>query len=1217
MAGKWTKEQKQAIEARGSDLLIAAAAGSGKTAVLVERIITRILREEQQIDRLLVVTFTKAAASEMSRRIGEAIAAALEQNPHDLHLQNQMALLPRADIKTIHAFCLQVIKEYYYILEIDPAVRTADPAEIKLLQKEVLEEVFEELYADGENQWFFDLLETFSTSTKDTPLRELVLETYTFAQGSPHPAALLEELAESLHLAEGKTVDDCPWFPMIRRGMETSLDFICHQLQKAFSLADAGEFAGYHALLEQEVEMTENLRDALEKPYAQWRLAYLAVEFARLPAYRGQEKERAERIKALRNEAKNAVKKLGEVYFAYSPEQQAELVRRLSPVAQALFRLTKRFMDAFATAKREKNIIDFNDYEHFALQILLNEDGTPTAAAEEIRGRYDEIMIDEYQDSNLVQELVLSAVSGEAIGQNNRFMVGDVKQSIYRFRQAMPELFNAKYQRYPAAEGGRERKIILSKNFRSRKTILDGVNFIFRQIMQRELGEIDYDAAAALYEGVPFPDCEGFHGGANELLLVETAEQEDSDLPEELLELDRRQVEATAIAARIRELMESGYQVLDKESRAYRPLRYGDVAVLFRSMKNWSSVLEDVFGRAGLPYYAETAEGYFDVPEVETMLHLLRLIDNPRQDIPLLSILHSPIYGFSADALMQVRLGGGKGCYLDCIYLYLQEGESEELRGRVSAFLDDLESWRKRARDISLHELLRLLYRETGYYDYLGMTAGGALRQANLQLLLEKAEQYEKGSHRGLFYFIRYVEDMKTAEAETSAAKLPGEGEERIHIMTIHKSKGLEFPVVFVSDLGKNFNEMDLRNAVLFHTKWGCGMDYMDIEKRAVYRTLAKRALAEALREESLAEEIRVLYVALTRAKEKLILTGTAANFEKAFAKWGDLADCRTEALPVSRLRRARSYLDWLVPALLRHPAAAALPYPEREDGDELFRFSEEPSPWAFRLLSREEALRGVSEEQKQAAEQKHFFAGWESPAKMTEEREQVFRILSWQYPHGKETKLPSKLSISEIKRKYQEQMTGEMAPLPPREIKLPQWEEGQSVRGARLGTAMHTFLEEADLRQEYDAEKIEALAAELVQKGRLTAEEAKALRRKELLGFFRSPLAERIRQADRIETERTFALLMQPKDLFFGAEYQEVTDKILVNGIIDCFFIENDKIVLLDYKSDKVYDEEVLKKRYHIQLELYRIALERALGLPVKETYLYSFTMGRAILLE
>ena len=1216
MANKWTDQQRQAIEARGGDLLISAAAGSGKTAVLVERIITRIIEEGQDISRLLVVTFTKAAAAEMSQRIGAAIAKKLEDAPDDLHLQSQMAFLPRADIKTIHAFCLQVIKEYYHLLEIDPAVRTADPAEVKLLQKEVLEDLFEELYAEEENEWFLRLLETFTASTKDDKLKDLVLQASEFALGAPEPKKKLWEAVDHFALGEGEDIDACRWFPFIREGVENQVEYALYQLQKAFTLSDGGEFEGYHALLEKEVEMLKNLRAALAGPYQEWRLAYMAIDFARLPAYRGQEKDMAERIKELRNDAKDAVKKVGEVYFAYGPERQAALIRGLYPIAKALGRVTMRFLDAFGAAKREKNIIDFSDYEHFALQILLDKDGRPTPAAKELRLRYDEIMIDEYQDSNMVQEMVLQAVSGYDSGENNRFMVGDVKQSIYRFRQAMPELFNEKYTKYPAAEGGKERKIILSRNFRSRKNILDGINFIFRQIMCREFGDIAYDAEAALYAGMEFPDCAEPHGGENEIILIETKEAEETELSEELQEMDRRQVEATAIAKRVKELLESGFHVLDKKTGAYRPVQYGDIAILLRSMKNWGSVLEDVFGREGLPYYAETAEGYYSVPEVETVLHLLRLIDNPRQDIPLLSILHSPIYGLTADELMQVRLSGGKGSYYDCLQKYLEEGENEELRGRISAFLDDIDAWRRQNRDLSLHELLRMLYRETGYYDYLGMTAGGALRQANLRLLLDKAEQYEKGSRKGLFYFIRYVEDMKTAEVETSSAKLQDESPDHIRVMTIHKSKGLEFPVVFVSDMGKAFNEMDARAAVIFHQKWGFGMDWMDLEKRVTYRSLSRMALADATRMEALAEEIRVLYVALTRAKEKLILTGTAKDVEKSLGKWAQAAETETPALPLFRLRRAKSYFDWVMPAFLRHPSCEAVPEEWTAAGGRDYRLRQEASAWKLSLLNRELVLQPVEEEQKLAEEQKEYFGGWESPGEMTAQRAEVFRILGWQYPHGKETKLPAKLSISEIKRKYQEEMSGELQTAP-KAIRLPEKQGENGLTGAQIGTAMHTVLEECDLRREYDKESLEDLISALVQKGRLTAAEAKAIRRRELLQFFSSELAQRMRSADKIETERTFSLLMEPKELFFGKAYEDVADKILVNGIIDCYFIEKGRVILLDYKSDRIYDEEELKGRYHIQLRLYKLALERALGLPVGETYLYSLAMGRAILLE
>ena len=1214
MANQWTEQQRQAIEGRGGDLLVAAAAGSGKTAVLVERIITRIIEEEQEIDRLLVVTFTKAAAAEMSQRIGAAICRRLETDPNNLHLQNQMAFLPRADIKTIHAFCLQVIREYYHIVEIDPAARTADPAEIKLLQKDVLEDLFEQLYAAEDNAWFLALLETFAPATRDDRLKELVLQTHTFAQGSPQPERFLEETADGFHLAEGQTVDDCAWFHIIREGVAAQVEYALYQLERAYALAKgAAGFEAYAKTLAQDLDGVHALQNALDKPYQAWRLAYVAVDFARLPAYRGEEKDFAEYLKELRNEAKDAVKKMGETYFCYSAETQTELIRKAYPVAKGLAALTIRFMQTFAAAKREKNIIDFNDYEHFALQILLDADGRPTAAAEELRGRYDEIMIDEYQDSNIVQELILSAVSGQSIGENNRFMVGDVKQSIYRFRQAMPELFSEKYLRYPAEEGGRERKIILSKNFRSRRNILEGINFIFRQMMCREFGGIAYDAEAALYAGREFPACDKPHGGANELLLIETAQQEDSELTEEMLEMDRRQVEATAIAARIQALLKEGYQVLDGKTGQYRPLQLGDIAILFRSMKNWSAVLEDVFGRAGLAYYAETAEGYFEVPEVETVLHLLRLIDNPRQDIPLLSILHAPIYGLSADELMQVRLGGGKGLYLDCVHAYLEQGEDEELRGKLAVFLEDLSRWRRAKRDLSLHELLRLLYRETGYYDYLGMTAGGALRQANLRLLLEKAEQYEKGSRKGLFTFIRYVEDLKTAEAESSTAKLLGAGENLIHVMTIHKSKGLEFPVVFVSDLGKTFNDMDARSAVIFHHKLGFGMDYTDQKTRAVYRTLSKTALIEATRMENLAEEMRVLYVALTRAKEKLILTGAVKDGERSLRKWAQAAECTTEILPLFRLRRARSYLDWVMPALCRHPQGIAIP----TDWEVApHRFFGETSAWTISRKSREDVLRGILLEQKQAETQRSFFAAWQTPQELTESQKEVFRVLSWRYPQEKETLLPAKLTISEVKRKFQEEQTGELQPMPARELRLPDRSGSKGLTAAEIGTAMHTFLEEADLRQEYSMEQIEALAGEMVAKGRLTAEEGKALRKKELLGFFRSKLAARLRRAEKIEREQPFSLLMQPRELFFGEEYAEVSAKILLNGIIDCYFMERDGIILLDYKTDRIYDEEKLRERYRIQLELYRAALERTLGLPVKEVYLYSFALGREVLL-
>ena len=1218
---RWTKEQLQAIEARGCDLLVSAAAGSGKTAVLVERIIRRITTDTppMDIDRLLVVTFTKAAASEMSQRIGAAIAKKLEREPQNLHLQNQLTLLARADIKTIHAFCLQTIREYYHLLDIDPAVRTGDPGEVKLLQQEVLEDFFEELY-QKEDEVFFRMLETFGEDTKDSRLKDLILQLYNFAQGYPDPMGLLEEMAEQFALEDGATVDSCRWIDIIREGIQGNVSFARDLLERAMKVAAATTgFEAYLECMEKEAEGLEELEESLEYGYAQWHMAFIQTEFQRLPSYRGEEKEVAEEIKTLRNEAKEVRNKLGETYFSFGQEMQNELICSLYPVAKGLAQLVSGFLCRFQEAKKEKLMIDFHDYEHFCLQILVEKGSTvhhviPTGAAEEVQKRYDEIMIDEYQDSNMVQEMILAAVSGESKGKNNRFMVGDVKQSIYRFRLAMPQLFNGKYQTYPLEEGEKCRKIILSKNFRSRKNILDGANFLFRQLMSLEFGDVDYNDEAALYPGAVFPDTQALHGGANEVLLVESQSVLEEDDMEELEELNRRQLEAMAIANKIKEMMAEGFCVVDQERGSYRPLEYRDIAILMRSMKNWGTVLDDVFGQAGLPYYAETAEGYYDVPEVDTVLNLLRLLDNPRQDIPLISVLHSPLYSLSADDLMQMRLNGGNGLFFDCIEGYLKQGEDLELKEKLQAFMEDLTKWRQKVKELTLHELLRYLYEESGYYDYVGMTAGGSLRQANLRLLLEKAEQFEKGSHKGLFFFVRYVEDMKTAEAESASAKLQSEGENLVRVMTIHKSKGLEFPVVFVADCGKQFNEMDARATVLTHQEWGFGMDYKDLERRAVYRTLSKTALAEVIRLENLSEELRVLYVALTRAKEKLILTGTVKDLEKAVKKWAGVAEGRESRLSVFRLRRSKRYLDWVMPALLRHPHGKGI-CEKYEIPREAEIFPEEPSPWIFTLKGRGDILLRLAEEKAEAEEQENYFAQWNTEADFSGRKKEIFDLLKWQYPHIAAATLPSKLSISEVKRRNMEEITGE-GRLPSVELKLPQAvKKDRPLTAAEIGTAMHAVMEHADFREEYDEEKLDALIGEMITKGKLSQREALALKRDELLKFFASPLAKRMRNGDAMEKERSFAMLVAAKKLFLEDVYQDVDDMVLLNGIIDCYFLEGENIILLDYKSDRMYQEEAFRQRYKIQLELYRRALEQALGKTVTEVYIYSFAMGREIL--
>ena len=648
---------------------------------------------------------------------------------------------------------------------------------------------------------------------------------------------------------------------------------------------------------------------------------------------------------------------------------------------------------------------------------------------------------------------------------------------------------------------------------------------------------------------------------------------------------------------------------------SYRPMEYRDVAVLVRSIRSWGTTLDDIFGKEGIPYYAETAEGYFDVPEIDTVLNFLRLIDNPYQDIPLLSVLHSPLYGISADALTEIRLFGGDGLFYECVLRYLAEGAEEEILEKLERFQADLQDWRETAKELSLCELLRYLYQQTGYYDYAGMTPGGSLRQANLRLLLEKAETYENNSGKGLFHFIRFVEDMKTAETESSAAKLQSEADDLVRVMTIHKSKGLEFPVVFVADLGKQFNEADTRAAVITHQEWGYGMDYMDLDHRASYRTLSKTALAEAIKLENLSEEMRVLYVALTRAKEKLILTGTVRNLQKSVEKWAETADSVEELLPVFRLRRGRSYLDWIMPALLRHPQARVLPEPwEPTDRGEARQFLDEPSKWKFSFLEKGDIYGAEQEKQELAEEQQNVFENWDTKPDYSGRKEEIFRILSWKYDYETATMLPTKVSISEIKRRYQAEISGEEAQVP-QELQIPQFgQKKEGLTAAEIGTAMHTVMEAADLRKAYDADALEELLTELQQQGRLTEEEKAAIRRKELLTFFSSDLAKRMQKADEIHKEQPFAMLVEPKEVFFDDIYQNMEEFIQINGIIDCYFVEENAVVLVDYKSDRLWQEDAFREKYKIQLRLYKEALERVTDLPVKACYIYAFAPGKMI---
>ncbi|MCI8628494.1 MAG: helicase-exonuclease AddAB subunit AddA [Firmicutes bacterium] len=1241
----WTKEQKKAIDTRNCNLLISAAAGSGKTAVLVERIISMITDKENPIDvdKLLVVTFTNAAASEMKQRIGDAIVKKMEYEPTNEHLQNQLTYLNRADIKTIHSFCLQVVKENYYTLGIDPVMRTADETEVKLLKQEVLTELFEELYTIESNTEFYTLVEIFGNDTKDDKLKELILDIYDFLLGCPKPLEWLNEKTEAFYLCGQNGIENTTWANILHEKITQELNMMCYYLKSALELAESVYgFEKYIQYLQTELEMAENCAIRCSLPFRRIQQAMQEIHFEKLPPYRGEEKEIKEQIVHFRNKAKKIFEDLQQTIFIYNIDNMEKHMKQLYPIIKYLGNVVKMFMERYQKIKKEKRILDFGDYEHFCLSVLLEEKSTPeniipTNAAKELQQKYTEIFIDEYQDSNLIQEMILSAVSKNSQREYNRFMVGDVKQSIYGFRLAMPEIFMKKYHDY-TLEQGKEQKILLSQNFRSRKNILDGINFIFKQVMSKQVGGLIYDNHAALYAGAEFPLFDGNCGGENEILLLnvidekpqeqltDNTEQEQENVLEEWNQAEK---EAHMIAKRIKKMFEENYHILDKKTGQYRPIAFGDIAILLRSIKRWNGIFDNIFIKEDIPFYAETSLGYFETLEVMTVLNLLQVLDNPIQDIALLSLLHSPIYHFSAEELMEVRLVNEEENYYNCIKDYIKKYEENELTEqqiqiaeRLKNVFHDIVLWRSKAKDYSISQLLWYLYSETGYFDYVGVTAGGKLRQANLRFLIEKAEDYEKTSLKGLFHFIRYIENIKKAEENTGSAKLLSEGENMVRIMTIHKSKGLEFPVVFVSDMAKNFNMKDLNKDILLDYDMGIGLNYMNLEERAKYTTWSKEAVKQKIKQNMISEEMRVLYVAMTRAKEKLILTGTIKqkDIHSKFEKWCDYADIQKQTLPYYKMAQARNYLDWVMPAILRHKTGKSFLKKHGFYSDTQIVL-QDSSEWNILLLASEQQQTeyDMTEQQKEIMD---YFDTWDNEKDYSGKKKQIFDTLNWKYPYEYATKLQTKISISEIKRKWQQQTTlleGEQQW--DIEMKIPKFERDErKLTASEIGTALHTFMECCDLRKQYTKQDIEYEMVLLKERKVLSEKEIKALNVSEIINFFNSDLAQRIRNAETVEKEKCFAMLVKAKEIFPEKEYQFVQDSVMINGIIDCFFEEDGDIVLVDYKNDRLWGKktvDTLKKQYEMQMKFYKMALERATAKTVKEVYLYSFALGKAILIE
>jgi len=1221
---RWTDEQWKAIAAGGRDILVAAAAGSGKTAVLVERIIQKVTAEEGavDIDRLLVVTFTNAAAAEMKARIGEALERELANRPHSLHLRRQLSLLNRASISTLHSFCLDVIRKYYYLLDLDPSFRIADETEIELLKEDVLEELLEEEYGKADNERFFAVVDAYTGDRSDAELQEMILALYEFSRSHPAPDEWLADLVSMYDVDEQTNVETLP--PARYIAQHAAMELAAAKRFIGLALALAEKESGpkpYEKRLREDMDLIADLERRLSGSWDELYHALQSLSFGRLPPCRGDgfDAELIDEAKSLRDQAKKKIEALRDNVFSLHPSAWLRHMREMKPVVETIAALVRRFSAMFEAAKREKGIVDFSDLEHYCLRILRQYDPEtgewqPSSAALEYQAQFDEVLVDEYQDTNLVQETILQLVKKGSERTGNLFMVGDVKQSIYRFRLAEPMLFLDKYKRFTADGEAGGMKIDLASNFRSRAEVLDGTNFLFAQIMGEAVGEMVYDEAAQLKYGADYP--EGTDA-VPEVMIIDRQRTSEED-EEETAELEAAELESRLMAEKIKEIVSRPFYVYDRSSGQQRRAMYRDIVVLVRSMTNAPQMIEQLQAQ-GIPAAADLSSGYFQATEISVMLSLLKVIDNPYQDIPLAAVLRSPLFRFDENELAMIRLSDPKGTFFEALQAFCQKtaetGEEENAKEKAISFLNKLEEWRTMARRRSLADLIWQLYRDTQFYDFVGALPGGKQRQANLRALYDRARQYESTSFRGLFRFLRFIERLQERGDDLGAARPLGDQEDVVRVMTIHSSKGLEFPIVFLVGLARPFYTRDLHSPYLLDKELGFAARFVHPRLRISYPTLPLLAIQVKKRLELLAEEMRILYVALTRAKEKLYLLASVNDADKEIEKWKGVAAESGWLLPDDVRASARSYLDWIGRALIRHRDGRSLVEVNRPD-----EIASHPSVWRFEIVSAAKLRNAeVSIDREDGGALVALEQGRPVPTQ-GEWEEEARRRLLWRYRYGKETVVRAKQSVSELKE--QQALFGEQADewLPRKGtaplFSRPRFMQEKTLTPAEKGTALHVVMRHLDLHAPMDESSIRSQIIRLVEKELLSAEQAETVDAAAIVAFFATDIGRRLCAAREVYREVPFSLGL-PADELYGSEGMESGRRLLVQGVVDCVFADERGYVVIDYKTDEVtgrfagQKEEAtrfLLGRYGGQMRLYRRAIEQIWRVPVAECYLYSF---------
>ncbi len=1218
MAIEWTESQKKVIYGRNKNMLVSAAAGSGKTAVLVNRIVSLLTDKEApaDLDRFLIVTFTKAAAGEMKERIRKALEQIAADEGANEHIRRQSVLIHNAHISTIHSFCAYVVRNYFFSIGIDPSFRIMDEGEKKLMMADCAEETLR-IACDEGDEGAIDFTVDYSTGKSRKAIEELLIKAYESVAAKAWGEAWLQEALKVYEADSEEELLKSPFVKTVVSKAKGELEELKNQAEACLEAARSPKGpVAYVSAFEADIELLDRLNEGTD--FKELCELFKEAKFKALGRTSSKDEDKAlrERLKKMRGDIKDSVNELKKNYFDVEPSELFREMKHCKDRIESFVRLLKAFSECFAEKKRERDLVDYSDLEHMALSVLIkrNEDGSleRTQAAKEIAAGFDHVMTDEYQDSNDIQELILSAVSGNEDGRENRFMVGDIKQSIYGFRNARPEIFIRRYDEYKR-DVKKSEVIDLYDNFRSGREVIETLNFIFKRLMSHRMGGVDYDDTQALHQGLK--DENVSEELCSKLLLIDA---KDPDIDDEKDSEEKTETEAVLIANEIKKLKRELYV---KDIGGHRPFDYGDCAVLVRTTAMAESISRTLV-KEGIPAYAESRSGYFTATEVALTLNYIRILDNPLQDIPFVSVLFSHIGGCTAQELAEIKLAGKAKRYYDAAYSYCEE-KSDDLSEKLKSFFKLYFELREEAEQLSIHGLIYEIYEKTGIRTYAAAMPAGAQRAANLDMLLQKAAAYEKTSYSGLFNFIRYIEELQRYDEDMGEASLFAGRAEAVSVMTIHKSKGLEFPVVFVSGCGKGFNNRGASGSVLMHKDFGIGLDVIDYKAGKKKATLYKKLISEAISEESRSEELRILYVALTRAKEKLYMTAVVSDLKAAIEKALSLKGMNEVAVSSFNILKAKSYAELILQALSSHEAFAPLAHWCGEYDE---KYLESGDYVKCSVISADSLIReGVGERSRlkeniallpEAGEVKVYDGGVHDFLNTLE---------SFDYPYKESVNIPMKISVSDIKRMHiisDEEQSGlktaeaeEIIPYIPEFMQ----EEGKAV-GAYRGTAYHKFWKFLDYKRfteadKYEAEKvIKRQISELEDSALLTFNEAESINISDFAAFIVSPLGKRMYEADMkgaLIREQPFTVLMPADAAGYGKDCDE---DIIVQGVIDAYFEEKEGYVLVDYKTDRVRDAEELKEKYASQLEAYAYALEKSYQKKVSEKLIYSTHLKKCV---